>query len=287
MPIRCCVNETEQEAIVLNAAWAMIDDMVNWAMFVKFDEPLRNVLFETSQHARLFNILLGDFLSPLHAFKGKPVPFALPAAPSDARLSDLTFLFYLRRVCEAPRLGSDCGALADTIERFSVWLEAEFVAEGVNLADIDVVADVRIQRGRYLKICGDIAKHNMTRLESNVSHIRRALAENGHTISEQDGYLAIAGFYEWFHENIFLAHASVIADFLHSIRIGIHTYLRAEFARAYRRTDVPFEGFYQFDVPAAITEPVARAMYWDAMNRMRAGLYMRPFAISETLKTLY
>jgi hypothetical protein len=80
------MNELEQECIILNSAWEMIDGMVNWAMFVKHDrtEPT-NVLFETSQHSRLFTILLGDFLSQLRAFKGSPIPLGLRAAPSGAR----------------------------------------------------------------------------------------------------------------------------------------------------------------------------------------------------------
>ena len=32
------MNEIEQECIILNSAWQMIDDMVNWGMFVKHDE---------------------------------------------------------------------------------------------------------------------------------------------------------------------------------------------------------------------------------------------------------
>lgn len=29
------MNDTEREVIILNSAWEMIDEMVNWAMFVK------------------------------------------------------------------------------------------------------------------------------------------------------------------------------------------------------------------------------------------------------------
>ena len=281
------VNAVEQEAIILNAGWEMIDNMVNWAMIVKFDEPLRNVMFESFQHARLCNILLGDFLSDLKAFKQKPPPFGLRPAPSDAVASDLTFLFYLRQVCADPRLGSDVSALHRAVEDFAAWLEHEFTAKGVNLSSVNVVADIKIPRWRYLKICGDIAKHHIARLETNAAHIRRLITASGHPISEQDSYLAINDFYEWFHSNIFIAHASAIADFLNNIRTAIHAYARAEFARAYIRTDRPFEGMYNYDVPSAIAQPIARAMYWDLMNRMRAGLYMQPFAISDYLKSIY
>lgn len=281
------MNEIEQEAIILSAAWDMIDNMVNWAMIVKFDEPLRTVQFETSQHARLFNVLLGDFLSDLRAYKKSPPPFGLRPAPAGACKSDLTFLYYLRQVCAAPHLGPNADVLQLTVEAFADWLETEFVAEAVNLSIVDVVADIPITRWRYIKMCGDIAKHHVARLEANARHLRNLLAACGYEISEQDSYLAIPDFYEWFHTNIFIAHASAIADFLNNIRIAIHEYLRPEFVRAYVRTDRPVDGMYRYDVPSSITEPVARAQYWDAMNRVRAGLYMRPFAVSDFLKTIY
>jgi hypothetical protein len=79
------MNELEQEGVILNSAWEMIDGMVNWAMFVKHDTAHpTNMMFETSAHARLFNILLGDFLSELRTFKGETVPLGLKAAPSHA-----------------------------------------------------------------------------------------------------------------------------------------------------------------------------------------------------------
>lgn len=63
------MNDTEREAIILNSAWEMIDDMVNWAMFEKTDKTeLSNLWFPTCQHRQLFLILLADFLSLPRAF---------------------------------------------------------------------------------------------------------------------------------------------------------------------------------------------------------------------------
>ena len=124
------------------------------------------MMFETSQHSRLFNILLGDFLSPLQGFKGRPIPFDLNPAPSNARPSDLTFLYYLRQVCAKPSFAAEASALSTCTEAFATWLEGDFVTRGVNLHAIDVVANIRVCRYRYIKICGDIAKHNLARLAS-------------------------------------------------------------------------------------------------------------------------
>jgi hypothetical protein len=182
------MNDIEREAIILNSAWEMIDGMVNWAMFVRNDrtEPT-NLMFETRQHSRLFITLLGDFLSDIRAFKGDPVPLGLKSAPSNARPSDLTFIFHLRQVCADPKLGADVTNLSAVIEAFADWLEGDLVATGVNLHAIDVVADLRVARYRYIKMCGDIAKHNLARLATNVSHLRKLLEAAGHAISEWIG----------------------------------------------------------------------------------------------------
>ena len=130
-------------------------------MFVKNDhaEPT-NFMFKTEQHAQLFIVLLRDFLSEVHAFKGAPVPLGLKKVPSNARPSDLTFIFHLRQVRDDPRLGVDATDLGNRIETFADWLEGDFVAPGVNLPDIDVIANLRVKRYRYITMCGDIAKHN-------------------------------------------------------------------------------------------------------------------------------
>lgn len=284
------MNDIEREAIILNSAWEMIDGMVNWAMFVKNDRTeLTNLMFQTSVHARLFVILLGDFLSDVRAFKGKLVPLGLKPAPSNARPSDLTFLFHLRQVCVTPKLGSDGSALARAVDDFATWLEGEFTATGVNLHTIDVVADLRVARYRYIKMCGDIAKHNLARLATNVGHLRKLLDQAGHPVSEQQAYLGVETFFEWFQQDIFIYHSGQIGEFLNNIRWAIYGYLQPEFRRSWHLTDRATADFpmYGYCVPSEIVEPVAVAMYWDVMNRSRSKPYVQRFVISPHMKTLY
>ena len=276
------MTEIEQECIILNSAWEMIDGMVNWTMFVKNDRTgPTNLLFHTEQCSQLFIILLGDFLFQLRGFKKRPIPLGLQGAPADARKSDLTFLYYLRQVCATPRLAQDASDLTACTEALATWLEGEFVAEGVNLSAVDDAIDLRITRYRYLKICGDIAKHNLARLETNVDHIRKLLDASGHQISEQEAYLAVSDFYEWFHGNIFIYHSSHIAELLNNIRWAIFEYLRPEFARSYHHNegseDLPW---YEYDYPTGCNEPLARAMYWDLMNRVRREPRLHRFVVS-------
>ncbi|CTQ56840.1 hypothetical protein LP7551_05404 [Roseibium album] len=284
------MNDTEREAIILNSAWEMIDGMVNWAVFVKTDQvELSNLMFQTSGQARLFIILLGDFLSEIRAFKGEPVPLGLKPVPSNVRPSDLTFLFHLRQVCADPKLGGDTARLSEAVEAFASWLEGEFTATGVNLHAIDVVADLRVTRLRYVKMCGDIAKHNLARLATNVRHLRKLLEQAGHPISEQEAYLAVETFFEWFHGDIFMYHSSQIGEFLNNIRWAIYDYLQTEFRRSFHipaKSTAKFP-IYSYLMPAEINEPVAVAMYWDAMNRSRSQPYVQQFVIPNNMKQCY
>lgn len=284
------MNDIEREAIILNSAWEMIDGMVNWAIFVMHDNTaLKSLMFQTRQHSLLFAILLGDFLSQIGAFKGDPVPLGLKAAPSNARPSDLTFLFHLRQVCADPKLGTDTTALRAAIESFAGWLESEFTAPNVKLPAIEVVADLRIARLRYIKMCADIAKHILARLATNVRYLRKLLEAAGHPVSEQEAYLAVENFFEWFHDDIFIYHSSQIAEFLNNIRWAIYDYLQPEFQRSWHWTDKATAQFpiYSYRVPAEITEPLALAMYWNAMNRSRSRPYMPRFVVTDALKQRY
>ena len=246
-------------------------------------------MFKTSQHCRLFNIMLGDFLAQFNAFKGEPVPLGLRPPPSNARPSDLTFLYYLRQVCANPKLASVASDLNAQTEAFATWLEGEFTAEGVNLHGVDIVADIRIHRYRYIKICGDIAKHSLPRLATNVGHIRRLLKASGHDIGEREAYLAVETFFEWFHADIFVYHSSLISEFLNNIRWAIYDYLQPRFAQSWHLTEraTPSFPIYAYHYPDGCVEPVARAMFWDLMNRVRAKPRLHRFVVSDSFKQRY
>ena len=284
------MNAIEQECIILNSVWAMIDDMVNWAIFVRPElSDFSHLRFESPGHAELFNIRLGDFLSQLRAFKGQPIPFGLNTPPSNTSPTNLTFIFHLRQVVTDPRLGGDAAGLGVATEAFASWLEGDFFAEGVNLADINVVADIRISRQRYLKICGDIAKHHLARLAANAKQVRDLLHASGHPITEQDSYLALPSFYEWFHRDIFIYHSSLIAKFLNDIRWQVYSYLQPEFNHSWHLKDEWIGSFqpYGYVYPADCCEPVARAMYWEVMNRVRGRPWITPFEIDDAFKLRY
>lgn len=280
-------TETEQEAIILNSVWSMIDDMVNFAVFM----PLRggtkdiNLMPKTADTQRLFNVVLGDFLSPLSTRQPGGLPFDLPQPPPDARASDRTFLFYLRKIAERPKFNPRPDGIGAPAAAFSDWLEADSYVEDVWLPSIGVELNLTIRRITWLKICGNIAKHNFARLERNVQTIVSILAAHGHTVDEGMGYAVLPEFWEWFHTHLFGYHLSTVAEFLNNIRWGIFEYLQPEFRRAYRVTSydagVPV---YEFDIPSQISAPIAKTMYWDLMNMARSQPYFPRFTVTSGLK---
>jgi hypothetical protein len=274
----------EQEAIVLKVVWDLIDDMVNFAMF---EHPLShddtNLLFKSSSESQLFRIHLVDFLSLPQARGKKPIPFGLPAPPA-APPSDRTYLFHLRRLVAEPLLGMDAGPLAKVVEAFGDWLDADCLIPEMNLWGIDAVLDVTAPRIDILRICGDTAKHNFSRLEANVAKIAKMITAAGRPIETQEAYLALPTFAEWINDNVWLYHASTIAEFLNNIRWAIYGYLRPEFERAFERTAPPA---YRFKAPAGCESPLAQVMHWDLMNAIRNPPYFPRFRVTPFLKLRY
>ena len=179
--------------------------------------------------------------------------------------------------------------LRQTVDAFAEWLEGEFTAENVNLSAIGLVADLRITRIQYIQMCGDIAKHNLARLEKRVKNLHELLKVAKPSVTEQEAYLAVEGFFEWFQDDIFIYHSSQIAEFLNNIRWSIYEYLQPEFQRSWhqrdnRATDFPAYGYH---VPLGVTQPLAQAMYWNLMNRSRSQPFMPQFVISENVKRRY
>lgn len=220
--------------------------MVNRSVFVglQTDKPT-TLLPQTREHALLFVVLLRDFLSEVRSVGKTPLPMGLCKPPPNSSPSDRTFIFHLRQVCAAPRLGTDPSGLNCTVEQFARWLEGSFDAKGVNLANIDLVCDLRVERYRYIQMCGDIAKHSLPRLSVNARHLRNLLRDAGHEITEEQSYLAIPSFFDWFFDDCFMYSLSRITEFLNEIRWAIFDYLEPEHQRAWRQID---DVAYEYDI---------------------------------------
>lgn len=282
------MNKLERETIILNAVCHLIDDMLNRAMVVEEWSPdWSNIMFRTDVHARLFNILLGDFLSIPNPKKRGLLPFGLPPPAADANGSQRTYLHFLKAVCDEPQLGSASPQLTDAVHAFASWLEGDTFIEKVWFPSMDLEMDMTIQRIKALKMTGDIGKHNFTRLEGVVKSFQSTLESNGHAKSMEQCYLALPEFQDWFHRHAFAYQSSQIAEFLSSIVWEVHLYLRPEYDRS---TIFWFDEKmqmqrYRFETPDGLDDAFATAMHWDLMNLIQRRPYLPRFIAGDNMKS--
>lgn len=240
------------------------------------------LMFQTREASKLFLIILADFLSlPRDGI------FGLTRPKSEGSLGK-TYLGHLENVVVDPQFTGDVTALTSSLKAFAGWLDGYAIVKKVWLPAIEREGTLRVRRMAYLKICGTICKHGFTRLGDVVREIRNILADNGTEIDEGQGYLVIPEFQQWFSDNIFMASSTVVAWHLNEIRWGIYRYLSSEFRRAYTPTDV-FQGMqmYRYDVPADVTDPLVRTIYWDLMNGVRSQPYFPRFTVDPYIRDLY
>ena len=274
------VTDIEREAIVLNAVLGMIDDMVNHAIFMPLGEKKfeTNLLPTTSEALRQFGTLLRDFLSPVTGRSGGPLPFGLPKPPNGDLATDHTTLFYLRLIGADPLIGTAIEPLRETVSAFAEWLEERAFVPKVWLSNISVELDLKIKRIDFIRISGDIGKHNFLRLAGQARRIQSILAENGVTIDEGEAYLAIPDAWDWFHTHLFAFHASNIAEFLNNIRYGIRHYV----APVAKQSFVQIDEF--FDRPNGIADRFARAQYFELMQSSLKQPNYPLFTVSKSIK---
>lgn len=279
-------SEIEQEAIVLSAVTSMVDDMVNHAIFCPPGEKRTdtNLPPQTAVSLRQFGTFLRDFLSPVTG-KGGPLPFGLPKPPSGDSKVDHTTLYYLRRICKKPLIGTKIDHLSRIVQEFSDWLEAYAFVEEVWFSSIEVKVDLRIKRIDFIRMSGDIGKHNFLRLAGQANTLRRIMAENEVEIDESDAYLALADCWDWFHTHLLAYHASTIAEFLNNIRYAIRLYITPVATERYRVTgNVDGLQMFTFERPDEIVNKFAWAQYFELMQGSLRQPNFPPFSVARTMK---
>lgn len=256
--------------IFLKAIVDMIDSMANWSMLDLHTSDLgSSVMFDTDAHQRLFHILLVDFLSTTD--------------PKAAR-SRTSFLGALKRIIAHPHFDvkHSIRALADATHACDAWFQHEAEIE-VWLPSLDAHALLKLSRVTYLRMSGNIAKHDPLRLGVVAEQLRSALVADGIGADLDDALVALDGFYERFHEDILNYHASTIVELLNSIRWGIYEYLQPELRRSYRSivSDVPR---WEFTYPADVRGKFARIRYWSLMDAMQRQPILPQFRTIEVLR---
>lgn len=267
------LSDIEEEVVFLKAIKEIIDSMVNFEMLTLHGtDPDSTVLFETSTHQRFFNIVLVDFLS---------------RTDKKAPVKQSSYLGALRAISVNPSFIADdsVASLRNATYTFVDWLEQK-VGVDVWLPSIDTQASIQISPLSFLKMCGDISKHNILRSVGVAQELQQTLETSGALVELGDAMLALDDFYERFHTDILNYHGSTIAEFLNNIRWGIYEYLQPEFRRSivWERGNPPM---YRYTYPNGVAHNFAKQCYWDLMNEVREQPYVRRFEVTKWLKLRY
>lgn len=264
------LTDTEVEIIVLKAVWELIDSAINYAVLsLGGEDPHSEIRFHTSIHQRFFNIVLVDLLS--HTDTKAPIP-------------PTSYLKGLRAVAHKPVLVSEAAAssLRAATDDFIGWLEQEVEIDAW-FPSINVEAELKMRREVFLRITGNISKHNFLRAFRVAEELRQIFILSGISVSLEEANMALADFYDRFHTDILNYHSSTIAEFLNNIRWGIYEYLQPEFMRSivFEEDNPPM---YRFTYPQEVVSPFARQIYENLMNDVRAKPYMKRFQVTRFLK---
>lgn len=268
------LSNVEEEIILLKAVHELIDSMVNFEMLdIYGSDPETNILFTTGTHQRFFNIILVDFLS---------------RTDKKAFVRQTSYIGALKNISKAPNfnVNNSVGPLKKSTYEFSDWLEQEMEVDNIWFPTIDTETNLRLTRLAFLKLCGNISKHNFLRSIGVAEDLRNILSNNGISVSLEEAVLAMEDFYNGFHNDILGYHASTIAEFLNNIRWGIYEYLKPERERSivWKCYDPPD---YRYTYPANITSRLAQDYYWEMMNVVRNEPYVRKFEVTKWLKLRY
>jgi hypothetical protein len=263
----------EQEVIILKAVKELIDSMVNFElMSLEGNDPDSNIGFKSITHQRFFNIILVDFLS---------------CTDKKGPIKQTSYLGGLREIINNPYFDENNSVhnLKVATQEFKEWIEQE-VKVDVWLPSIDKDTGLKILRLDFLKMTGDISKHNYLRAIGVAEDLQKILLKSGITVDINEALLALAEFYERFHTDILGYHSSTIAEFLNNIRWGIYDYLQPKFKKR-----IVWEGGnppkYHYIYPKEIKSKFAKACYWELMNEVLREPYMRKFKVNRWFKLRY
>lgn len=266
----------EQEIITLKAVLDMIGDMVNYEiMKIYFTDPDSSVMFKTMTHMAFFNIILVDLLSK----------------PSEFFVGDESYIHRLKRICANPRMGEiqAIEELREAVYAFDSWLSEKVAIQNRWFPSLNLQIDISIERQLFITICGNITKHNFTRLTRQAEKLRKIFSDNGKSVSLDKCIVALQDFRQQFYVDIFHYHSSTIAEFLNNIRWGIYSYAAPVRACCVvNRYDEDLRvNANIYPCPRDVTSDLGKTCYSDLMNDVMRQPYIQRFEVAKYLKIRY
>jgi hypothetical protein len=208
-------NDTEFEVAVMYGAIALLDDILGTDVFeIHGTGENQNISFKSRIAQRYFYLSLIDFLSDMDS------SFKLTK-------DKCTVLDGMVCISCNPQIGykKDIKTLRTTLRRFEKWLGKEVHVQKFWSPKINRETTLLLSRFDMIKICANMSKHGILRLGGIALDTQAIFQNSKKAISFNEAILCLEDFYEKFHNDILIYHASYIAEMLLDIRSAINDYL--------------------------------------------------------------
>jgi len=260
------LSEPEREVIVLSSVMGIIDDMVNHAIFsFPGDDTTRQPFPETYTTRAYFALRLSDFLSQTDRNIG---------------IAEVPYLRHLTQIVDNPSLGDPTGLRA-SVKQFVDWLNEKKTFAKVWLPTLDIETSLTPSRLSWLKVAGNLQKHDVLRSSGTAEDIAKWLDEQGHSVGLMEILGAFDDFRDWLTEDALGAYIPSLGFFLNELRWETFEYLRSYY-QEHHVTE--WDNGLQlhscmFTPDPRITAPFARGQRHALLNWVRKGPIVPRFSI--------
>lgn len=260
------LSEPEREVVVLSSVMGIIDDMVNHTIFsFPGNNTTLQPLPETSTAKAYFSLRLSDFLAQTDRNIG---------------IAEAPYLRHLSEIAETPSFG-DANGLRAAIKSFVHWLEEEKTFAKVWLPTLNIETSIRPSRLSWLKVAGNLQKHDALRSSGTAADIARWLRDRGHAIGRLEILGALDDFREWLIDDALSAYVPVLAFFLNELRWETFDYLRSYYEKHHvtEWDDLHQLPRYRYTPDPRIVTPFARGQRDALLNWVRKTPIVARFSI--------
>jgi hypothetical protein len=262
-------NNYEKEIVGLYTIYEMLLGVVNNDILNVGDGACPEVHFQSSAHQKLFNILFVDFLS-------KP----------DEKYFNLggSYLDFLEMICANPLVGKaeDIRKLEASTQNLLVWLGDEVFLENLWFPSVEIQTDLKIKRSVILKICGNISKHNISRLTVVSKMLKTLFKDNGHDLGLRDSLNVIEEFQQQVEDYFLNYRITKITSLLSEILWGIYDYLYPVYVSSLHEGESE-SWSYRYEYPEELETSFSRECFWELMNDIRTKPYVRRISVPSYL----
>lgn len=267
------ISNQERETISLCIAIEALDSFLNLELLkvlpIVGPDPKAEVCFHSASHRDLFLIRLLDFCNERN---GKELTGIAGSC-----------IDYIDKACKTKSFnsGNSISMLDIATKEIKQWLRK---VEPINLwlPTLNQKIGISAPRSLHLKIAGNVAKHNISKLRTISHEIQKLLGDAKTTISLEFVPFVIDEFSSHLTEDYFLYYCSWLTALMNDVRWGIQRYLTPVYELALcRNVDEPKK--YEYLYPAGITNKMPREWFWRLMNNIRRQPYLMQFTVPDFL----